>query len=90
MWCYFCYEIFCATDWNLEFAHFVDSMSSTLENKILNLQERLRVENESRQGDRQSNENTSCTGMQKSSVSITSPAPRRPRQRKFCLRTDTA
>lgn len=55
-------------------------MSSTLENKILNLQERLRVENESRQGDRQSNENTSCTGMQKSSVSITSPAPRRPRQ----------
>ncbi|XP_051166894.1 dual specificity mitogen-activated protein kinase kinase 7-like [Leptopilina boulardi] len=56
-------------------------MSSTLENKILNLQERLRAENESRDGDRQSNENTSCTGMQKSSVvSITSPAPRRPRQ----------
>lgn len=56
-------------------------MSSALENKILNLQERLRAENKSRHGDRQSNENTSST--ETSSVSVTSPVPRRPRQRKF-------
>ncbi|KAG7196628.1 hypothetical protein KM043_015977 [Ampulex compressa] len=56
-------------------------MSSTLENKILNLQERLRAENESRDRDRQSSEVGPGLGLQPSpSGSALSPALRRPRQ----------
>lgn len=60
-------------------------MSSTLENKILNLQERLRAENESRDRDRQSND-VPETGLVQSSSSkpTSSPIAGRPRQRKFC------
>lgn len=54
------------------------AMSSTLENKILNLQERLRAENESRDRDRQSNEVGPGTGLQSSSTgTVSSPASRR-------------
>ena len=59
-------------------------MSSALENKILNLQERLRAENESRDRDRQPSENGPGTGLQPSPVvPASSPAARRPRQRKL-------
>lgn len=54
------------------------AMSSTLENKILNLQERLRAENESRDRDRQSSEVGSGTSLQSSSSgSVSSSASRR-------------
>lgn len=54
------------------------AMSSTLENKILNLQERLRAENESRDRDRQSGEVGPGTGLQSSSSgSVSSSASRR-------------
>ncbi|XP_015608574.1 dual specificity mitogen-activated protein kinase kinase 7 [Cephus cinctus] len=56
-------------------------MSSTLENKILNLQERLRAENESRDRDRQSNEVGPGMSLQPSSSGpASSSAVRRPRQ----------
>ncbi|XP_014476701.1 PREDICTED: dual specificity mitogen-activated protein kinase kinase 7-like [Dinoponera quadriceps] len=57
-------------------------MSSTLENKILNLQERLRAENESRDRDRQGGEVGPTAGLQSSSSTgpASSPALRRPRQ----------
>ncbi|XP_012287215.1 dual specificity mitogen-activated protein kinase kinase 7 [Orussus abietinus] len=56
-------------------------MSSTLENTILNLQKRLRAENESRDRDRQSSEVGSETGLQPSSSGpASSPAVRRPKQ----------
>ncbi|XP_066586702.1 dual specificity mitogen-activated protein kinase kinase 7-like isoform X2 [Prorops nasuta] len=56
-------------------------MSSTLENKILNLQERLRAENESRERDRHNNEVGSVSIIQSSSSAPTSsPALPRPRQ----------
>lgn len=56
-------------------------MSSTLENKILNLQERLRAENESRDRDRQSSEVGSGTSLHPSSSgSASSPVVRRPKQ----------
>lgn len=62
-------------------------MSSTLENKILNLQERLRAENESRDRDRQGGEVGPAVGLQSSSPSstgpVSSPALRRPRQRNY-------
>lgn len=66
-------------------------MSSTLENKILNLQERLRAENESRDRDRQGGEVGPTAGLQSSSSSsstgpASSPALRRPRQRKHRAR----
>lgn len=58
-------------------------MSSTLENKILNLQQRLKAENESRDKDRQNFEVGPGTGLQSSSTGpASSPALRRPRQRK--------
>lgn len=54
------------------------AMSSTLENKILNLQERLRAENESRDRDRQNSEVGPGTSLQPSSSgSVSSSASRR-------------
>ncbi|XP_076159963.1 uncharacterized protein LOC143143022 isoform X4 [Ptiloglossa arizonensis] len=53
-------------------------MSSTLENKILNLQERLRAENESRDRDRQSGEVGPGTGLQSSSTGTVSTSASRP------------
>ncbi|EFN82078.1 Dual specificity mitogen-activated protein kinase kinase 7 [Harpegnathos saltator] len=60
-------------------------MSSTLENKILDLQQRLRAENESRDRDKQGGEVGPTAGLQSSSSSsstgpASSPAVRRPRQ----------
>ncbi|KAG8034477.1 hypothetical protein G9C98_007553 [Cotesia typhae] len=56
-------------------------MSSTLENKILNLQERLRAETESRDRDRRVNDMPPGSGVQgSSSAPMSSPAARRPRQ----------
>lgn len=67
----------------------VVAMSSTLENQILSLQERLRAENESRDRDRQSNEIAPGNGLQPSSSGPTSsPALRRPRQREFSYSED--
>ncbi|XP_076654194.1 uncharacterized protein LOC143359809 [Halictus rubicundus] len=54
-------------------------MSSTLENKILKMQARLKAENESRDRDRQSNEVGPGTGLQSSSTGTgSSPASRPP------------
>lgn len=61
-------------------------MSSTLENKILNLQERLRAETESRDRDRRVNDMPPGSGVQgSSSAPMSSPAARRPRQRIYHL-----
>lgn len=60
-----------------------DAMSSTLEKKIMNLEERLRAENESRDRDRHGGE-VGGPGMGLHSTSsgpVSSPALRRPRQR---------
>ncbi|XP_012243077.1 dual specificity mitogen-activated protein kinase kinase hemipterous [Bombus impatiens] len=53
-------------------------MSSTLENKILNLQERLRAENESRDRDRQNSEVGPGTSLQPSSSGSVSSSASRP------------
>lgn len=60
-------------------------MSSTLENKILNLQERLRAEKESRDRDRGNNDvQQPGTALQPSSSGPTlTPVLRRPRQREY-------
>lgn len=64
-------------------------MSSTLENKILNLQERLRAETESRDRDRRVNSDVPPgSGIQPSSSAPTSSSVvRRPRQRIYYLYT---